>query len=55
MKTLEKLKQELKVVEKIEPQSIKETFEKMQDLARIIKLIKVLEQKHQEEEIENEI
>lgn len=36
----------LEEVEQIEPQSIKKAFEKMQELARIRKLIKVLEQKH---------
>lgn len=46
MTKLEELKQELEEVEQIEPQSIKKAFEKMQELARIRKLIKVLEQKH---------
>lgn len=46
MTKLEELKQELEEVEQIEPQSIKKAFEKMQKLARIRKLIKVLEQKH---------
>lgn len=45
MKTLEELNQELGTVGQTDPQSIKETFEKIQDLVQIRKLIKVLEQK----------
>lgn len=48
MKTLEELKQELKVVKKVEPQSIKETFEKIQELAKIRKSIKALEQEQED-------
>lgn len=44
VKTLEELKQELKAVEQVEPQSIKGTFEKIQELAKIRKSIKALEQ-----------
>lgn len=40
VKTLEELKQELEAVEQIEPQSIKETFEKIQYIANIRKSIK---------------
>lgn len=47
MKTLEELKQELEVVEQVEPQSIKETFEKIQELAKIRKSIKALEQEQE--------
>lgn len=43
MKTLEELKQELEAVDQIEPQSIKETFEKIHKLAKIRKQIKELE------------
>jgi hypothetical protein len=47
MKTLEELKQKLEVVEQVEPQSIKETFKKIQELAKIRKSIKALEQEQE--------
>lgn len=43
MKTLEELKLMLEVFEQIEPQSIKEIFEKIQNIAEIRKQIKEIE------------